>query len=206
MLASLILCVLEGASPVVDGGTERAVDPEVLEALDSVFVKRETLAPEAALAHLFPGAFSQVLDSPDRIVVAGLVRSNERLPREASDAQFVAGWKLLLPVALRARVLKVIANGGSYSVEDPRRCAPNKSCVVNLLCGGFNPSLEVSLTKGQRTARVRVCFGCGELWVTRYVRGKTVGDEQALLADRDAWIETFSSLAREAPASSTLVH
>ena len=174
MLLTLLVLALEGAPPP-DAGLP------------------ESLTPEAGLAHLFPGPFAELLTSPDRVIVAGLAERGDELLTEEADTQFVAGWKKVLSTPERAAVLALVGKGSSYEVMNHARCAP-KRCLFVMLCGGFNPSLQVTLEKGQRSARLRVCFGCGELWVTRFDGKKQVADEQAALQDEDGWVGTFSPL------------
>lgn len=171
MLLSVLLLALETATP----------DPGLPEYLN----------PEAGLAQLFPGAFAELLSTPDSVTVTGLAQRDDLL-RE-SDVRFVAGWSTALFGTQRDAVLEFVGKGTSYRVMNPARCGRER-CLFTMFCGGFNPSLEVLLKKGPRRARLRVCFGCGELWVTHFEGKKKVADEQAMVEDQTGWMATFTPL------------
>lgn len=161
--------------------------------LQSAAPMDEWLPPRPGLAQLFPGDFAALLMSPDRVIVEVLIdeTTEDEAPFGPDEAKFSVGERHELTRPGRASVLGLFSLPTNWRTKNHQRCAPNR-CVFVVLCGGFRPSLAVTLEKGSRRARTLICLGCGEAWVDRFDSdGRRVGREQAGVVGKELWRAAF---------------
>lgn len=160
------------------------------------------LSPKAGLEQLFPGDFGQLLRSPDLVIVEALV--DEATPEEApfgpDAAKFSVVARRELTGAARSKLLEFVAKPTNWKAQNHERCAPNR-CVFVMMCGGFRPSIALTLEQGSRRARVLICVECSEAWVDRFDSdGRRVGREQAWIEGAERWQAMFRGVVNR-PAS-----
>jgi hypothetical protein len=169
------------------------------------------LSAKAGLKQLTPGDWAELVAAPDGITLEGLrdATGPDETPFGPSETKFTVAWKKALErPADVSRVLTLFRTGSLWKLQNQKACAPHR-CVVVVPCGGFRPSLAITLAKGDRAMRVLVCFDCGEAWAQRFASKEvTVMDEaaseQIVLGDKKAWLAVFAPLVPEGDVIQTM--
>jgi hypothetical protein len=154
------------------------------------------MSPDAGFATLFPDGFDEVLAAPESVLLEGLA-TTEAAHWESPERDLEVRWRKKLVRANRiARVTALFRDPAAMQVEAPWNCPPGESSVSMKFCGGFRPGLAVTLTKRERTIKLLVCFGCGDVAVLRLASGVRVGLGWAdIESTRERWRSAFGALA-----------
>lgn len=151
------------------------------------------LSPEESFKQFLPGAFAELVDTPDIVELQRIVRMPAPIRDLSGPPRYTATFKKRVDGTTRWRVLSLLADPKAAGGLNHARCAPEQCEPEPKLCGGFQPTVGVVLEKGRLRVRILVCFGCAEVRYERYEAGKFVGVEKGEI-NRDRWWATIGVL------------